>query len=228
MICVVTVNRFCWVACQLDELEKCTKRQKTLDYILESLPETLEETYDQILSRISPADASDAVKLLLWPAFARHPLHIDCLAIIVEFDMDKKAFNEDAELSSPTDVMKICSSLVTRMGDDTVQLAHASVQEYVLEKKRTIQLNIVIDPSIRNKFVGQCCLAYLLHSRESHPSHHFYALSALMRERYLQSLIRYCAKYWPMHILAANLDIANDEQTKELFVPTSFCFKNWV
>ena len=197
----VTVNRFHWVACQLDELKKCTKRQKTLNYILESLPETLEETYDQILSRISPADASDAVKLLLWLAFAKHPLHNDNLAIIVEFDMDKKTFNNNAKLSSPLDVLKICSSLVTKMADGTVQLAHASVQKYVLEKKRTIQLNIVIDPSIGNRFVGECCFAYLLHAKESHPSPSFYSLDISRHERYVQSLIRYSAKYWPMHIL---------------------------
>ena len=97
MICVI-VNRFCWVACQLDELKTCTKRQKTLDYILESLPETTEEIYDQILGRISPADASDAVKLLLWLVFAKDPLHIGYLAIIVEFDRDKRTFNKDAKV----------------------------------------------------------------------------------------------------------------------------------
>ena len=228
MICVTLVNRFRWVACQLDELKKCTKRQKSLDYILESLPETLEGTYDQILSRISPADASDAVKLLLWLAFAKYALHIDYLAIIVEFDMDKKRFNPDAKLSSPEEVLKICSSLVTRMGDDTVQLAHASVQKYVQEKKRTIQFNIVIDPAIGNKFVGQCCLAHLVHSRESHPVGHFELLDTSLRKRYLQSLVRYSAKYWPTHILAANLDVPANEQIKELFVLTSLCFQNWV
>ena len=118
----VTMNRFRWVACQLDELKKCTRRNKTLKYILESLPETLEGTYDQILSRISPADASCAVKLLLWLAFAEQPLHMDYLAIIVEFDIDTKAFDSDAKVSYSTDVLKICSSLVTRMSNDTVEV----------------------------------------------------------------------------------------------------------
>jgi hypothetical protein len=152
---MLMVSRFHWVACQLDELEKCTKRRKTLDEILEHLPETLEGTYDQILSRISLADASDAVKLLLWLAFAKEPLHIDYLAIIVEFDLDKKVFNSDAKLTSSVDVLKICSSLVTRIGDNTVQLAHASVKQYVLEKKRTIQSKIVLDHSIGHAFIGQ-------------------------------------------------------------------------
>jgi hypothetical protein len=157
-------------------------------------------------------------------------LHIDYLAIIVEFDMDKNTFNPDAKLSSAAEVLKICSSLVTRMGDNTVQLAHASVQKYILEKKRTVQLNIVINPSMGNKFVGQCCLAYLLHSRKSHPIDDFHSqsLSTSLCERYLQSLIRYAAKYWPRHMLAANVDVAANEQIKELFVLTSFCFQNWV
>ena len=156
------MSRFRWVACQLDELEKCTKRRKTLDEILGHLPETLEATYDQILSRISPADVSDTVKLLLWLAFARQPLDIDHLAIIVEFNLDKKVFNSDAKLASPMDILKICSSLVTGIGDNTVKLAHASVKQYILKKKRIIQSKIALDPSIGDAFIGQCCLNYLL------------------------------------------------------------------
>ena len=143
---LLNMYRFRWAACQLEELKRCTRRQKTLKYILESLPETLEATYDQILSRITPADASDAAKLLLWLAFAEKPLHIDCLAIVVEFDVAEEDFDPVAKLSSSEDVLRICSSLVTKMSDNTVQLAHASVKEYVWAKSRMIQSNITINP----------------------------------------------------------------------------------
>ena len=187
-----------------------------MDEILEHLPETLEATYDQILSRISLADASDAVKLLLWLAFAREPLHIDYLAIIVEFDLDKKVYNSDAKLSSSGDVLKICSSLVTRIGDNTVQLAHASVKQYVLEKKRIIQSKIVLDHSMGHAFVGQCCLNYLLHPRDGLGRYH------------KQPLMIYSAKYWSQHILASNLDVNAIEEIKELFDVTNISFGNWV
>ena len=213
------------MACQLDELEKCTRRKKTLDSILESLPKTLEEMYDQILSRISPADASGAVKLLLWLAFAKQPLHMDYLAIIVEFDVDTKGFDSDAKLSYSTDVLKICSSLVTRMGDNTVQLAHASVKTYVLEKKRTVHSNIVMDPAMGDHFVGQCCLTYLLHSRESHPIDPF---NWSIRKRYQQSLIRYASRYWPKHLNGTNLEPVVLQQMKDLFTLSNFAFQNWV
>ena len=188
----------------------------------------MEATYDEILSRIPPADASDAVKLLLWLAFAHEPLHIDYLAIIVEFDIDKKAFNSDAKLSSSEDILNICSSLVTKMGDNTVQLAHASVQTYVQEKPRIIQPDIVMDPSIGNTFVGQFCLTYLLHTKETHPDSPMHLLKEPIRERYKQSLIRHSAKYWPRHIQANIQGMAGSDLMKKLFVDRSFVFHNWV
>ncbi|KAF8344782.1 hypothetical protein F5887DRAFT_1202014 [Amanita rubescens] len=217
---------FRWVACQLEELKKCTKRRKTLDYILESLPATLEGTYDQILSRIPPADASGAVKLLLWLAFANQPLHIDYLALIVEFDMDKRDFDPDGRLSSSADVLKICSSLVTRMDDNTVQLAHASVKTYVLEKKRAIQFNIVMDPSIGDRFVGQCCLSYLLHSKENLLEKH----SLSIWKSYQGSLIRYAAKHWAGHYLRSkeSWNVDDLQQMKNFFALDNFAFQNWV
>jgi ankyrin repeat protein len=208
------MNRFRLVACQLEELKECARSQKTLEYILEGLPVTLEATYDQILSRISPANASDAVKLLLWLAFAEQPLKIDYLAVIVEFDMDKKTFDPKARLSAPTDILRICSSLVTKMWNNTVKLAHASVNKYVMEKKRTIQSNIVMDPSMGNAFVGQCCLAYILCSEQKVDNRN--------------PLMRYCAKYWPKHIIAANCEAAVIQQMKKLFVFTSPSFQHWV
>ena len=200
-------------------------RPKTLKSTLENLPVTLEATYDRILSSIPPADAPDAVKLLLWLAFAEHALHIDYLAITVEFDMVHKEFDSDARLSSPQDVLKICSSLVTRMTDNTVQLAHASVKTYVVEKPSIILPSIIMDPSIGHSFVGQCCLAYVLCSRESHSNGFFIEPD---EENYGQSLFRYSARYWPKHILAANQEHAVMEQMKKLFDITSSAFHNWV
>ena len=199
-----------------------------MKYILDHLPETLEGTYDQILSRIPLADASDAAKLLLWLAFTEQPLCIDNLAIIVEFDMDSTTFVPAAKLASPNDVLQICSSLVVEMGDNTLQLAHASVKQYLLEKPRIIHSSTVIDPSIGNRFVGQCCLAYLLYLKETHPIVKAHKPSQSMYEQYLCSLGRYSANHWPEHILEVHQDEAIIEQMKELFVLNSFSFKNWV
>ena len=195
---------------------------------LENLPVTLEATYDRILSSIPSADALDAVKLLLWLAFAEHPLHIDHLAILVEFNMEHKEFDSDARLTSSLDVLKICSSLVTRMSDNTVQLAHASVKTYIVKKPRIVLPSMIMDPSIGHSFVGECCLAYMLcsESRESHSN--AILIQPESKEIYESSLIRYSARYWPKHILAANQEQAVIEQMKRLFDITSSAFQNWV
>ena len=65
-------------------------------------------------------------------------------------------------------------------------------------------------------FVGQCCLNYLLHPRDDLGRYHE------------QPLMKYSAKYWSWHILAANVDINGIEQIKELFDVTNISFGNWV
>lgn len=189
-----------------------------MKFTLDSLPITLEATYDQILSRIPPADAPDAVKLLLWLAFAKEPLHMDYLATVVEFDAERNTFDSDGKLSSPLDVLKICSSLVTRMGDSTIQLAHASVKQYILAKQRILQPNIIMDPSLGGSLIGQCCLTYILDSKE-------HDCTATKHE---WSFIKYSATHWPQHILEAHQELDVIEQIKKLFVLPSFAFQNWV
>lgn len=48
---MLTVDSFRWVACQLQALEDCHTAQE-LDEALESLPATLEETYERSLLAI--------------------------------------------------------------------------------------------------------------------------------------------------------------------------------
>ena len=99
----------------------------------------------------------------------------------------------------------------------------------MLEKKRTINSNIVINPSMGDSFVGQCCLTYLLHSTESHPMGHHILLKQPIKERYQQSLIRYASKYLSKHLSRTNLDAIVLWQLKDLFAPSSnLAFQNWV
>ena len=210
------------MACQLEELKKCSKRIKALKDTLNSLPLTLEETYDQIISRIPQADVSDALKLLLWLAFAKEPLVIHELALVVEYDADQDLFDPEAKLSSPEEVLKICSSLVTKMYNNTVQLAHASVKEYILKRSRKLGM---IDYSSGNFFVGQCCLSYILQSKERIRVPDYFDLEYT---KFGTSLIRYSAKYWPLHILESQNELNALKNIRKLFQPDSIPLKNWV
>ena len=201
----------------MDELRLCGKSQQTLIYALNRLPETLEAIYDQILTRIAKVNALNAMKLLVWLAFAETPLHIDDLAKIVEFDVQRHVFDPAAKLHNPADVMKICSSLVTRMVNDTVQFAHASIRQYFHGKQLgLLGLSVKLDPSFCHSFIGQCGLAYILHTEEICPDG---ICHKDIPEKFKHPLLTYSAYFRPKHILACNEELAVMEHIMRLFGP---------
>ncbi|KAF8344857.1 ankyrin repeat-containing domain protein [Amanita rubescens] len=212
---------FRWVACQLEELKHCSKSQNMLRQKLNSLPTTLNSTYDQILTRIEEADAMNAMKLLLWLTFSERPIHVEELAIILEYDVERQQFDLDAKLDYPDDVLKICSSLVTKMKDETVQFAHASIKEYFESDKRKIGSFVKVDPCFGHYFIGQCGLAYILQRRQVIPDRY-----SLDSARFDKSLLLYAAYFWPKHILACKQESAVMNQIINLFESQSLEY--WV
>ena len=94
-----------------------------------------------------------------------------------------------------------------------------------MEKPRTIQSGIAINPVIGNSFIGHCCLAYLLlNSKQFHP----YDFFPPNYERNKHSLLVYSVVYWPKHILAVDQGESMIEQMKKHLVLNTFPFENWV
>jgi ankyrin repeat protein len=126
--------------CQLEALEKC-RRPSQLQRALESLPETLNDTYAQTLSRISEEDYEIAVRIFHWLLFSIRPLRIEELAELAapDFDRDPPVMERFWE---PDEILKICPSLLTTLEEHNesneneprilVRLAHISVREYLL------------------------------------------------------------------------------------------------
>ena len=197
---------------------------------LNGLPTTLNSTYDQILTRIEEADAMNAMKLLLWLTFSERPIHMEDLAIILEFNVESQQYDVDARLHYPDDVLKICSSLVTKMEDETVQFAHASIKEYFQSDKRKIGSFVIVDPCFGHYFIGQCSLAYILQRKQVIPDYDDDVsddtCTLLTSTRFEQSLLRYAALFWPKHVLACKQESAVMEQIINLFESQSLTY--WV
>ena len=85
------LNRFCWVACQIEELKQCPN-QKVLMETLKSLQKDLETTYDQILQRIDEKQIPFAKAILQWLILGMRPLGFEELAIVVTFDASSGNF----------------------------------------------------------------------------------------------------------------------------------------
>ena len=95
------VSSFRWVSCQLDELKKC-KTFGTLKRALSSLPRTLGETYERMLSNIDDADAPIALRILRWLVFATRPLTLEEVAFAAMIDVDDEdPLNDDNRLRDP-------------------------------------------------------------------------------------------------------------------------------
>jgi hypothetical protein len=107
--------RFRWVVCQIETLRKCLTI-KELKTQLKTLPETLEETYDQILLRVEESHLQSTLKVLQWLAFAAMPVTIEAAAEVLAVDLGMEpCYDPDSRLFNPRDVMILCSSLVTRV-----------------------------------------------------------------------------------------------------------------
>src|ERR1700679_1016772 len=79
-------HRFRWVYCQLETLRQCLPPsvRRTLD----ELPETLDETYEQVLTNIKRVNREHAIRLLHCLTVAIRPLGVGELAEVLAVDFD--------------------------------------------------------------------------------------------------------------------------------------------
>jgi hypothetical protein len=112
---------------------------------LASLPQTLDQTYDRILTAIVEEDSAYAMRMLQWLTFSERPLTVEEIAEVVAIDVTRDpAFDSDEILEDPLEALNICSSLVvvtTREATNSkpvrrvIGLAHYSVQEYLVSDR---------------------------------------------------------------------------------------------
>ena len=81
---------------------------------LESLPDTLDETYMRILRNIHKEYQQEVRRALLWLAFSKKPLQVQEVAEAAVIDPQLPAFDpEDRLCDPPNDILEILGSLVT-------------------------------------------------------------------------------------------------------------------
>jgi hypothetical protein len=170
---------------------------------LATLPPTLDQTYDRILSAISEEDREYATRILQWLTFSARPLTVEEVAEVVAIDVTRNpAFDPDEVLEDPLEVLTICSSLVTVTTNETkggfgpvqriIALAHYSVQEYLVSDR--IKQGSAKEYSMQEvecqKAITIGSLKYLDRFRQP-ISEEVFKLSALAR---------YSAEFWSSHL----------------------------
>ena len=235
------IDRFRWAACQLDALSGCLSLGK-LRQTLNSLPETLDETYDRILCQIDPLFKREVFHILQWLTCSLRPLALEEVAETVAFDVDSDGrFNVENRLAEPADVLTMCSSLVITIGTNnhfdsyydghtstsragvTVRLAHFSVKEYLVSDRiRTgPAASFSIDEEASNARIGATSLSCLLLYDE--------VLFPSSQEFWLEfPLARYSATFWHKHLSAISetAHLTSLPLATELFLSESK-IRNW-
>ncbi|KAJ3886736.1 ankyrin repeat-containing domain protein [Lentinula edodes] len=152
---------FRWVECQLRAVQQCTSHA-SVRKALGKLPKDLEETYEQALKRCKDQEnAEEAQHLLLWLLYAYEPLTKEQFSEILTVDLEEQVLHSCMEFQ----VEKVIdSTLVTVAQDNIVQLAHASVKEYLMKysvQKQTQDL-FVLNEKLAHDIMTQTTIIYLM------------------------------------------------------------------
>ena len=166
-------NRFRWVSCQIEAMRRCLS--PSVRRVLQELPESLDETYERILSEIPKVNQVHAHRLLQCLAVANRPLLVEELAEIlaVEFDPAEgmARLNEDLRWEDQEQaVLSACSSLIAVVDlpdSRVVQFSHFSVKEFLTSDRLAESMidascchHIRLEPA--HIVMAQACIAVLL------------------------------------------------------------------
>ena len=162
---------------------------------LSSLPRTLDETYERILSAISDEHSDYVIRILRWLASSARPItlkEVTEIAALDPFRDPEPAFAEEEVLDDERSVLSLCSSLVafTEDTDDIVALAHYSVKEYLISERSRVSRYSLYDLDC-NDFIATSCLKYYLQLLQ--PNH------LNENQNVLHALKRYIMEYWRTH-----------------------------
>jgi ankyrin repeat protein len=214
----------------LNALQRCFP--PNLPRVLNELPKTLDETYEEILKRIDEAQRDDTHRLLQCLTVAARPLQVDELAELLAFDfqaMDERGIptlrgdwrwndQEQAALS-------MCSSLVAivRNGDSrAVQFSHLSVKEYLtsprLAQSRGDVSRFYVDLNVAHTILAQACLGTLLRQDEHAGKNGSKGFP----------LVEYAAQHWVEHARFKDVSLRVRDGMDDLFDNSKPHFMAWL
>jgi hypothetical protein len=115
--CGANVSRFRLVDCQFMAIQSCIT-PKMLRTALSTLPQTLYDTYDQMLRAIRPEYEDFARRVLAILCFSARPIEvcelIEALATSAENGTD--GYDEEEKMSTADDILQMCPGMLTLIG----------------------------------------------------------------------------------------------------------------
>jgi hypothetical protein len=198
---------------------------------LATLPQTLDQTYDRILTTISEDDREYAMRILQWLTFSARPLCVEEIAEVVAIDVaGDPVFNRDEVLEDPLEALNICSSLVTITTNEAegtlgssqriIALAHYSVQEYLVSDriKQGQAKQYSMQEAECHNAITKSSLAYLNQFQQR--------LTAETLK--VSALARYAAEFWSSHLRATEDETEGSLLAMSLMSTDKPAYLNWI
>lgn len=218
---------FRWVQCQIDQISPL-RTIRAIRKALNDLPDGLDDTYERILLGV-PRHHIDVVrKILQWLSFATAPLTPLELHDAIAIDTELGFLDEESQLSSPRDIFDLCSSLITVTSTGTIQLAHASVKEYLLSDKikKSTAADFALDPKESMIDIAHYCLAYLSFEEFKNGPAISYEDFQTRLTRY--PLLNHAAVAWPSQFLAAGEPPELNNKIMHFLTANHNTFMSWI
>ncbi|KAF2962889.1 hypothetical protein GQX73_g10686 [Xylaria multiplex] len=221
---------FRWAECQFKALARCPANQHLLSQVLQSLPQSLDETYARMLKNIPPELWDYARQMLIILCCAVRPLSetelADALAVELggtpRFDIARRFENLEALQEICPGFTEVDINIETK--ERTIRIAHFSVQEYLQSERILIHQEIAqfhIQTQDSHTKMTSICLALLLEPQ----------MTRLGRRRDIKAqypLAEYAAQYWPTHLKRGITKEEVEAQILRLFKDTKGAFLTWV
>ena len=130
---------------------------------LQSLPEKLDDTYDEAIKRIfrqGKKDVQLAKRTLMWISCAKRSLSIIELQRALATKLEAKELDPES-LPHKDVIVDVCSGLVAvDRESETIRLVHYTTQDYLVRVRAELFATAEIDMTF-------CCLTYLLFSKSA-------------------------------------------------------------
>ncbi|KAH7133988.1 ankyrin repeat-containing domain protein [Dactylonectria macrodidyma] len=223
---------FRWVECQFKALAACPESEDLLERLLNSLPETLDETYERMLNNISLGSRDYARQILSMLCCATRRLAatelIEGMAVQLG---DPLRFNPKCCLKNMEAIQRVCPGFVEldancRTEGTTVRLAHFSVREYLESDRISESAWFKIKLQDANTQMVCVCLIVLLQPASLN------ALHMTIRYKYQgpdgAAFYAYAAQNWPDHFRSGRADHRSRLLVVQFLSNASHCLGNWV
>ena len=135
---------------------------------LKQLPPDLDQTYDNILLSVRPADHEYLRRALQFVVFSARPMTMVEVAEAVIVEPGMSEVDEDARLQRPEDLLDIGKSIFTQdanrsHGGTYLELSHYSVKEYLISERarKGPAAAFAMDEIQAEIGNATCCLTYL-------------------------------------------------------------------